>query len=492
MVLDKKQTPPTMSVMKTHAYFTTPIYYVNDIPHIGHSYCTLATDTLARFARTQVGTDNTFFLTGTDENSQKTVDAAAKANMGISDYLEDMAARWRDCWDSIGIGYDDFIRTTEQRHVDTVHALFDTIFKKGDIYKGTYQGLYCTGCETFKKSSDLNEDGQCTDHPNQQIQKLDETNYFFRLSAYQEKLLDWYDKNPDWLQPESRKNEILNFIKSGLEDVSVSRETAEFGISLPMDEAHKVYVWFDALINYYSATRTENREKYWDEAFHIIGKDITRFHCVIWPAMLMAADIPLPKGVFAHGFFTIDGTKMSKSLGNVISPVDLATDYGNDAVRAGLLSSFEFGNDGDFSAENFAEFYRTKLAGGVGNLFNRVTVLIHKFCDGQVAEPERCEVGQDMKDIFNDLMEKKQLKGAYDFYFATVDAANQRLNETEVWKLAKVDPEAAAKIFTELYGYLWFLAEMAEVLLPESAPKMKAMVGDDGKVGEAVILFDRK
>jgi len=439
MVLDKKQTPPTMSVMKTHAYFTTPIYYVNDIPHIGHSYCTLATDTLARFARTQVGTDNTFFLTGTDENSQKTVDAAAKANMGISDYLEDMAARWRDCWDSIGIGYDDFIRTTEQRHVDTVHALFDTIFKKGDIYKGTYQGLYCTGCETFKKSSDLNEDGQCTDHPNQQIQKLDETNYFFRLSA-----------------------------------------------------AHKVYVWFDALINYYSATRTENREKYWDEAFHIIGKDITRFHCVIWPAMLMAADIPLPKGVFAHGFFTIDGTKMSKSLGNVISPVDLATDYGNDAVRAGLLSSFEFGNDGDFSAENFAEFYRTKLAGGVGNLFNRVTVLIHKFCDGQVAEPERCEVGQDMKDIFNDLMEKKQLKGAYDFYFATVDAANQRLNETEVWKLAKVDPEAAAKIFTELYGYLWFLAEMAEVLLPESAPKMKAMVGDDGKVGEAVILFDRK
>jgi methionyl-tRNA synthetase len=476
--------------MKSSVFLTTPIYYVNDIPHIGHSYCTLATDTLARFARTQVGAENSFFLTGTDENSQKTVDAAAKAGVSTKIYLEDMAARWRACWDTIGISYDDFIRTTEQRHIDTVHDLFQKIYDKGDIYKGTYKGLYCTGCETFKKSSDLNEDGRCVDHPNQDIKQLDEENYFFRLSAYEKPLLEWYEQNPDWLQPKSKKNEILSFIKSGLEDVSVSRETAEFGISLPMDPAHKVYVWFDALINYYSATRTPEKEHFWASAYHIIGKDITRFHCVIWPAMLMAAGISLPKGVFAHGFFTIDGTKMSKSLGNVISPVDLSAQYGNDALRAGLLSSFEFGSDGDFSADNFAEFYRTKLAGGVGNLFNRVTVLIHKFCDGNVAEPENGAVGQDLKDTFKALMEKKQLKGAYDFYFATVDAANQRLNETEVWKLAKVDPAAAAKIFTELYGYLWFLADMAEVLLPESAPKMRAMVGTEGKVGEAVILFD--
>lgn len=477
--------------MTKRAYLTTPIYYVNDIPHIGHSYCTLATDTLARYARTKLGTDNVFFLTGTDENSQKTVDAAAKAGVSIDDYLEDMAARWRDCWDTIGVAYDDFIRTTEDRHVATVHDLFQRIYDQGDIYKGTYQGLYCTGCETFKKSSDLNQDGRCLDHPNQDIKKLDEENYFFRLSAYEDKLLEWYQQHPDWLQPESRKNEIVSFLKSGLEDVSVSRETAEFGISLPMDPAHKVYVWFDALINYYSATCTPKREAFWEVAFHVIGKDITRFHCIIWPAMLMAADIPLPKGVFAHGFFTIDGTKMSKSLGNVISPVDLSAQYGNDALRAGLLSSFEFGSDGDFSNENFAEFYRTKLAGGVGNLFNRVTVLIHKFCEGQVGEPERCAVGQDLQQKFDHLMERKQIKAAYDFYFATVDAANQRLNETEVWKLAKTDPEAAGKIFTELYGYLCFLTEMAEVLLPESAPKMKAMVGEDGKVGEAVILFEK-
>lgn len=476
--------------MKPAAFLTTPVYYVNDVPHIGHSYCTLATDTLARYERLRLGEENVFFLTGTDENSQKTVDAAAKAGIDTATYLEDMATKWQNCWDTIGISYNDFIRTTQQRHIDTVHELFQKIYDKGDIYKGTYKGLYCTGCETFKKTLDLSEDGRCLDHPNQDIKKLDETNYFFRLSAYQEPLLKWFEDNPDWLQPRSRTNEIVSFLKSGLEDVSVSRETAEFGISLPMDPSHKVYVWFDALINYYSATRTEGREDFWQSAYHIIGKDITRFHCVIWPAMLMSAGIELPKGVFAHGFFTVNGTKMSKSLGNVISPVALSEQYGNDALRAGLLSSFEFGNDGDFSADNFAEFYRTKLAGGVGNLFNRVTVLITKFCDGQVTDPEHCQLGQEMKDKFDDLMEKKQLKGAYDFYFATVDAANQRLNETEVWKLVKVDADAAAKIFTELYGYLWFLTDMAEVLLPESAPKMRAMVGENGKVGAAEIMFN--
>ena len=212
--------------MKETAYLTTPVYYVNDVPHIGHSYCTLATVALARFARKKLGEDRVFFLTGTDENSQKTVDAAAKAGISIDAYLQDMAARWQSAWDTIGISYNDFIRTTEQRHIDTVHDLFQRIYDKGDIYKGTYQGLYCTGCETFKKTSDLNEAGQCTDHPNQQIKQLDETNYFFRLSAYEKPLLEWYEQNPDWLQPKSRKNEIISFLKSGLEDVSVSRETA--------------------------------------------------------------------------------------------------------------------------------------------------------------------------------------------------------------------------------------------------------------------------
>ncbi len=476
--------------MNPATFLTTPVYYVNDVPHIGHSYCTLATDTLARYERLKLGKEKVFFLTGTDENSQKTVDAAEKAGIDTATYLKDMATKWRNCWDTIGISYNDFIRTTESRHVETVHELFQKIYDKGDIYKGTYKGLYCTGCETFKKTSDLSEDGRCTDHPNQEIQQLDETNYFFRLSAYQEPLLKWFEDNPGWLQPKSRTNEIVSFLKSGLEDVSVSRETAEFGISLPMDPSHKVYVWFDALINYYSATRTDSREDFWQSAYHIIGKDITRFHCVIWPAMLMSAGIELPKGVFAHGFFTVNGTKMSKSLGNVISPIALSEQYGNDALRAGLLSSFEFGNDGDFSADNFAEFYRTKLAGGVGNLFNRVTVLITKLCDGQVPVLETSFEAKTIKDEFDGFLERKQLKGAYDFYFATVDKANQRLNETEVWKLAKVDKDAADIIFAELHQYLEVLSEMAEVLLPESAPKMKDMVGTDGKVGPGGILFN--
>jgi len=472
-------------------YFTTPIYYVNDVPHIGHAYCTLATDTLARYWRQRLGVENVSFLTGTDENSQKTVEAAAKAGQPIDDYLEQMAAQWREIWDGIGISYDDFIRTTEDRHVKTVHELFQTIFDKGDIYKGSYKGLYCTGCEAFKTSQDLDEAGNCPDHQ-RPPESLEEDNYFFKLSAYEDRLLTFYDQNPDWLQPASRRNEIVSFIKSGLADVSVSRETAEFGISLPMDPDHKVYVWFDALINYYSALQGTDQVDFWNHAQHVIGKDITRFHCVIWPAMLMSAGIELPKGVFGHGFFTVDGTKMSKSLGNVISPIELADKFGRDGLRAGLLSSFEFGNDGDFSMTQLEDFYNTKLAGGVGNLFNRVIVLLHKFTDGEIPTTHRCEAAKHLVEQFDQLLEQKKLKGAYDFFFATVDAANQRLNETEVWKLAKTDPEAAEKIFTELYGYLEFLTHMAQTLLPESAPKMTEMLGQDGKVGEAEILFERR
>lgn len=472
-------------------YFTTPIYYVNDVPHIGHAYCTLATDTIVRFYRQKLGAESVWFLTGTDENSQKTVEAAQKAEQPIEEYLTQMAQRWRDCWDSIGISYDDFIRTTEPRHVENVHAVFQTVYERGDIYKGNYQGLYCTGCESFKTTADLDEDGNCPDH-RRPPEQLAEENYFFRLSAYEKPLLEFYAAQPNWLLPTSRKNEIVSFIKSGLEDISISRETAEFGVSLPIDPAHKVYVWFDALLNYLSALKNTKQAPFAEHMHHIIGKDITRFHCVIWPAMLMSAGLPLPQSVFAHGFFTVDDTKMSKSLGNVVSPLEISERFGNDALRAGLLSSFEFGNDGDFSMTQLEDFYNTKLASGVGNLFNRVTVLLHKFTDGTIPATDRCQNAQALGVQFEQLMEGKRLKGAYDFFFATVDHANQRLNETEVWKLAKTDPEAAQEIFTELYGYLEFLTSMAEVLLPESANKMKAMLGKDGQIGEAVILFARE
>ena len=471
-------------------YLTTPIFYVNDVPHIGHAYNILATDVLARFWRQKLGAENVFFLTGTDENSQKTVDAAKKAQQSIPEYLEGMAQNWRNAWDAIGISYDDFIRTTESRHIETVHEIFQKIYDKGDIYKGKYVGKYCTGCETFLKETDLDENGHCPDHK-KAPDLLEEENYFFKLSKYEPILLKMYEENAQWLQPESRKNEVVSFIKSGLEDISVSRETAEFGISLPMDETHKVYVWFDALINYYSAVSKTDKADFWNFAHHIVGKDITKFHCVIWPAMLLAADIPVPKSVFAHGFFTIDGTKMSKSLGNVVNPLDLSQKFGNDALRIGLLGGFEFGNDGDFAVANFQQFYNSKLASGVGNLFNRVTVLIHKFLEG--VKPQRTEESLEATlNQFEHLLETHKIKGAIDFFFEQVDVTNQLLNETEVWKMAKVDPESAKKVFGTLIVRLDLLAKMSEILLPESAPKMRKMLGGDSdQMGEAQILFER-
>ncbi len=470
-------------------YFTTPIYYVNDVPHIGHAYCALATDTLARYWRNKLGKENVFFLTGTDENSQKTVDAAKKAGKPIPEYLEEMAKIWRTTFETIGIEFDDFIRTTEERHVKKVHEIFTKIHANGDIYKGKYVGKYCHGCETFLKESELDENGCCPDHKTPPVD-LEEENYFFRLSKYEKPLLEIYEKNPSFLEPESRRNEVLSFIKSGLEDISISRETSEFGISLPLDENHKVYVWFDALINYLSGLPEGENSEFWPEAVHIVGKDITRFHCVIWPAMLLSAGIKPYKQVFAHGFFTIDGEKMSKSLGNSVSPVELAKKYGNDALRMGLLSSFEFGNDGDFSLEHFDDFYRTKLAGGVGNLFNRVTVLIHKFLDGK--KPQENQESEIRNQEFEKLFEEKKLKSAIEHFFGVVDSANELLNKTEVWKLAKEDLDASKEVFATLLRKLEELVDMAEILLPETAPRMKKMLGDREKVGEPEILFPSK
>ena len=470
-------------------YLTTPIYYVNDIPHIGHAYNILATDTLARYWRKKLGRENVFFLTGTDENSQKTVDAAAEKNQEIYEYLDEMSKNWKTTWEKIGIDFDDFIRTTEERHINTVNKIFNTIYENGDIYKGKYEGLYCTGCEAFKKETDLDEEGHCPDHK-KAPEKLSEDNYFFRLSKYEKPLLKLFEN--DLLLPKKRRNEMVSFIKSGLEDVSISRESAEFGIKLPIDEKHKIYVWFDALINYYSAIQEDNRIDFWNYSHHIIGKDISKFHTIIWPAMLLSAGITPPKSVFAHGFFTIDGTKMSKSLGNVVNPLDLSEKFGNDALRIGLLSSFEFGNDGDFAVRNFEDFYRTKLAGGVGNLFNRVIVLIHKFLDDKKPiNSEQLTPNNKQLEIFNNYLENKKLKSAIDHFFSVVDSANELMNETEVWKLAKTDTKEANKVFAELLGKLEILTQMAEVILPESAPKMKKMLGNDEKVGKAVILFER-
>ncbi len=468
-------------------YFTTPIYYVNDVPHIGHAYCTLATDTLARYWREKIGNKNVFFVTGTDENSQKTIDAAQSSGKDVFLYLDEMAHVWRTTWEQCGVSFDDFIRTTEDRHVQTVQSILQQMYDRGDIYKGIYKGLYCTGCETFLKESDLDENKHCPAHK-RPPQEIEEENYFFKLSSYQDDLLDLYANNTELLYPEKRKNEVLRFIESGLDDISISREKAEFGISLPWDSSQKVYVWFDALLNYLTVVRDTKKESFWNSAHHVLGKDITKFHCIIWPAMLMSARLKCPEKMLAHGFFTVDGVKMSKSLGNVVSPLQLSEKYGNDALRSGLLSSFEFGNDGDFSISHFEDFYQKKLVSGFGNVTHRVLTLIHKFLDGKKPRVDT-DYTLSVRKEYHRLIEHYKLKGVYDHFFQVVDFTNERLNQTEVWKLAKENPESAFLVFAELYQYIEFLSEMSVVLFPDAAQKLKIILGNEDSLKPSQYLF---
>ncbi|MDP2721009.1 MAG: methionine--tRNA ligase [bacterium] len=351
-------------------FVTTPIYYINDVPHIGHAYATFAADILARYYR-QKG-DKTFFLTGTDENSQKTVLAAEKARKNIKAYTDSLANKWKDAWKKLGISNDDFIRTTETRHRKVVEEIFKQIDKNGDLYKGKYEGLYCVGHEAFLKEEDLDEKDLCPDHKTKPDYIVEE-NYFFKLSKYQKPLLKHFKENPDFVQPPERYNEVVKFIEGGLQDISVTRQTQKWGIPAPNDPSQVIYVWFDALINYISADPSK-----WPADLHIIGKDILRFHAVIWPAMLLSAGYELPKKVFAHGFFTINGQKISKSLGNAIDPIKISEEYGTDALRYFLFKEIPFGNDGDFSSERLREVYNAGLANGLGNLVARVAKLCEK------------------------------------------------------------------------------------------------------------------
>ncbi len=468
-------------------YFTTPIYYVNAAPHIGTAYTTLAADTLARYWRKKLGREYVRFTTGTDENSQKTLSAAAAKGQSVEEYLSEMADEFVDCWGQLGIDYDDFIRTTEPRHESTVQRLVTQLMENGDVYLGDYEGMYCSRCETFLKESELNEAGQCPDHliaP----EKIKEKNYFFRLSKYQDWLLELLQGG--FLKPEKRANELISLIKNeGLDDISISREGAEIGIAHPSDPNHKLYVWTEALMNYYTSIDRPELNHFWHgEVTHLVGKDITRFHCLIWPAMLHSLGLPLPKQVFAHGFFTINGQKMSKSLGNAVEPRALAQKYGADALRIALLSAFAFGNDGDFSEDHLAEVYRTKLAGGLGNLVNRVITLIDKYYNGDKSTlpvaPAVIHV-----EAFGKHMEALELYRACEVFFDLIDQTNKQLADAEPWKAPdKQAPEVLA-LFAGQLATLEALSDMAEVLLPEAAKRLKLMLGNAQKTGERVILF---
>ncbi|MEM0475603.1 MAG: methionine--tRNA ligase [Candidatus Norongarragalinales archaeon] len=426
-------------------FVTTPIYYVNDVPSIGHAYSTIAADALARFHRLRG--DEVFFLTGLDENSEKTVQAAKK--LGITDfqrYVDEMAVKWKRAWNALGISNDGFIRTTEPRHAKIVSEFFMKVYEKGDVYKGRYEGLYCDGCEAFVFESDLVE-GKCPLH-RVEPKRIIEENYFFKLSKYEGEILEFIERNPGFIQPESRKHEIENFVKAGLKDVSISRPNKEWGIPLPIDAKHKFWVWFDALLNYVSGAPPGA----WPADVHVVGKDIQRFHCVIWPAMLFSAGYALPKKVFSHGFLTVNGQKMSKSLGNAIDPVWLSEKYSVDALRYYLFREISFGEDGDFSEKKLVERHDSELANAFGNFAYRSLSFIHSKTDSlipEIASASLTPADEEFKKKTEELagvvaaeFEACELNNAVDAAMRFADECNRYFNARAPWALFK---ESGAK-----------------------------------------------
>src|SRR5919106_2761414 len=370
-------------------YVTTPIYYPNDVPHIGHAYTTVATDVVARYHRLRG--EEVFFLTGTDEHGKKVPQAAREQGMEPQDFVDRMEPRWREVWERLDIAYDDYIRTTEPRHREAVVKLLDEVYRNGrdDIYLDTYEGLYCVSCELYYTEGDLLEGGLCPVHE-RPVELMKEQNYFFRLSAYRDRLLEHYERQPRAVEPEVRRNEVLSLIRAGLQDFSISRTNFDWGIPLPWDPDHVCYVWFDALTNYVTAAGFGSDDGrfagLWPANMHMIGKDILRQHAIYWPAMLMAAGVEPPSQVWAHGFLTVGGKKMSKTNATGIHPFELIDRFGTDSYRWYFLREIQFGQDGSFSLESMVDRHNAELSNGIGNLASRVLAMLGSYFDGDVPE----------------------------------------------------------------------------------------------------------
>ena len=468
---------------------TTPIYYVNDVPHVGHAYTTIAADTLARFWRARER--DVFLLTGTDEHGAKIEEAARKKNSDPKAFVDERAAAFRGAWDRLGIQYDGFIRTTDPKHKAVVQKVLQQLFDKGLIQKGVYDGLYCVACEQYKTPGDL-VNGFCPDHKRKPEVMKEET-YLFLLSRFQDRLINVITSGELSIEPLERRNEMLGFLTSQkLQDISISRARVKWGVPFPFDPSHTTYVWVDAFFNYLTGIGWEGDPKklpgQWPADLHLVGKDILRVHATIWPALLTALDIPLPKKIFAHGYFTIAGVKMSKSLGNALDPINLSDEFSNDALRFYLLSEIPFGQDGDVSVEGLKKRYTSDLANGLGNLLSRTEMMIEKFCGGLI--PDKVSPHDALLDV-DKLIENLQFHEAVKRIWKAVGWANLYIDENKPWALAKAGEQK--KINTVLSGVASQVIEIAKKLspiMPETSQKILARITAE-KITRGEPLFPR-